>query len=130
MISMPQHLNPLVDENGAVILDIPNNRMNTLNPAGAYIWERLQKDVALDQIIADLVRDTGADEAIVAIDVEEFMDDLKSKRLVTIRNSRTPRALFGASSWSSTQITGWLSFSPSPVNCSGYGNRESSSCRA
>lgn len=84
MLTTPEHLRSIVDHDGAVILDIPNNKMTTLNQTGAYIWQRLQKGVAIDQIAVELARETGADEAVVAADVNEFMEELKSKRLAII----------------------------------------------
>jgi hypothetical protein len=84
MIRVAPHVRSIVDHDGAVILDIPRNSMTTLDSAGAYIWERLQRGLQVDSIIAELAHDTGTDESIVAKDVEEFMEQLKSKHLVSL----------------------------------------------
>jgi transcriptional regulator len=84
MVVMPSHLRSIVDRNGAVILDKSRNTMTTLDSTGAYIWERLQKGLQVDAIVAELVRDTGTDESVVAKDVDEFMEQLKSKHLVSL----------------------------------------------
>jgi hypothetical protein len=84
MITVAPHLRSIVDSDGAVILDLPRNAMTTLDSTGGYIWERLQRGVKMDAIVAELVRDTGADELIVARDVGEFMEQLKSKHLVNL----------------------------------------------
>jgi hypothetical protein len=84
MITVTPNLRSIVDHDGAVILDIPHNAMSTLNPTGAYIWERLQRGVPITEIVSELSRDTGTDEAVVASDVEGFMNQLKSKQLIAI----------------------------------------------
>ena len=84
MIKVAPHIRSIVDHDGAVILESPCNAMTTLDSTGAYIWERLQRGFQVDAIVAELARDTGADELIVAKDVEEFMEKLKSKHLVSL----------------------------------------------
>jgi Coenzyme PQQ synthesis protein D (PqqD) len=84
MITVAPHIRSIVDHNGAVILDIPRNAMTTLDSTGAYVWERLQRGLQVDAIVAQLARETGADESIVAKDVEEFMEQLKSSHLVRL----------------------------------------------
>jgi hypothetical protein len=83
MVTVTANVRSIVDHDGAVILDIPRNAMITLDATGAYIWERLQRGVQIDAIIVELVRDTGADEVVVAKDVGAFIDQLKSKHLVS-----------------------------------------------
>ena len=83
MIMIPHNIRSIVDHDGAVILDIPNNTMTTLDSTGAYVWRKVQSGLQIDAIIAELVRDTGADEAMIAKDVDAFMDQLKSRHLVT-----------------------------------------------
>ena len=85
MITVAPHIRSIVDHDGAVILDAPRNSMTTLDSSGAYIWERLQRGLQVDAIVAELARDTGEDELVVARDVEEFMEQLKSKHLVSFR---------------------------------------------
>ena len=82
MATTPPHLRSIVDQDGAVILDIPRNAMTTLNPTGAYVWQRLERGMGLDAIVAELASETGTDEAVVAKDVDGFMEELKSKHLL------------------------------------------------
>jgi len=84
MIATSAHLRSIVDHDGAVILDIPRNAMTTLNPTGAYVWQCLEQGMAVDAIVAKLAREMDADEAVVASDVNAFMEALKSKHLVTV----------------------------------------------
>jgi hypothetical protein len=82
MITVTPNLRSIVDHDGAVILDISRNSMTTLDSIGAYVWDRLGKGLSVDAIVAELARDTGANEEMVAKDVDEFMEQLKSRHLV------------------------------------------------
>jgi hypothetical protein len=84
MINIAPHVRSIVDHDGAVILDMPRNAMTTVDSTGGYIWERLQRGLQVDAIVAELSRDTGADELMVARDVEEFMEQLKSRHLISL----------------------------------------------
>jgi hypothetical protein len=83
MVTVTSNLRSIVDHDGAVILDIHRNAMITLDATGAYVWQKLQRGLQIDAIISDLARDTGADEVMIAKDVDAFMDQLKSSNLVT-----------------------------------------------
>ena len=82
MATMPAHLRSIVDHHGAVILDSSRNAMTILDATGAYVWQRLNRGMPLDTIVAELASDTGADEQMIAKDVDAFMEQLKSKHLV------------------------------------------------
>lgn len=84
MITVASHIRSVADHDGAVILDIPHNAMTTFNSTGAYVWERLQRGLQVDAIISELAHDTGVDELLVTKDVEEFMEQLKSKHMVSL----------------------------------------------
>jgi hypothetical protein len=83
MIKLASHIRSVVDHDGAVILDMPRNAMTTLDATGAYVWQRLERGVQLDSIVAELARDTGVDAAMIAKDVADFMEQLKSKHLIS-----------------------------------------------
>ncbi len=84
MVTIAPHIRSIIDHDGAVILDIPRNVMTTLDCTGAYVWSRLQRGMQVDAIVAELARDTGADESMIARDVDEFMENLKSKHLLVL----------------------------------------------
>ena len=73
----------LVTADGAMILDIAADELTTLNSTGGYVWDRLRAGKMVDEIVADLVKETGQDPAVVAKDVYEFVEDLMQRRLVT-----------------------------------------------
>ena len=76
------HLRSVVDQDGAVILDMERNAMSTLNSTGAYVWDGLQRGQSIDEIIESLARETGTDRLLVDQDVHAFMHDLKLKHLM------------------------------------------------
>jgi hypothetical protein len=82
MIIVTSNLRSIVDHDGAVILDIARNSMTTLDTIGAYIWERLGKGLSVDAIVAELTQDTGAEPERIERDVDEFLEQLKSRHLV------------------------------------------------
>lgn len=82
MVSQTPHLKAIVNEDGAVILDIEHDSMSTLNPTGAYVWQGLQRGETIDTIIANLSRDTGEDSLLVETEVREFVADLQQKQLM------------------------------------------------
>jgi hypothetical protein len=92
MVVTPSHLRSIVDHDGAVILDIERDQFFSLNPVGSYIWERLLKGEDLDQIAKTLAEESGAEITVVMADVNEFVADLKSKRLFTSLNDESNRA--------------------------------------
>jgi hypothetical protein len=77
------HLRSIIDHDGAVILDIKHNAMLTLNSAGGYVWKKLQQGRLIDEIVRDLASETDTDLAMVDRDVRAFINQLKSKHLLT-----------------------------------------------
>ena len=82
MVAVNPHIRSVVDHDGAVLLDLPRNAITILNATGSYIWERLQNGMSLEGIIQALAHDMGADESVIARDVDEFMEQLKGRRLI------------------------------------------------
>jgi hypothetical protein len=82
MVSPTPNLKAVVNEDGAAILDIENDSISTLNPTGAYVWQRLESGKSVDSIIASLARDTGEESALVERDVRDFVEELKQKHLL------------------------------------------------
>jgi hypothetical protein len=83
MVTTPAHLRSIVDHDGAVILDIQHNAVTPLNSTGAYIWQRLEQGMLVDDIVAQLARATNTEIEIVAADVDRFLEKLKSRHLLT-----------------------------------------------
>ena len=83
MVAVAPHLRSVVDHDGAVILDIERDAMLTLNSTGGYVWERLRQGKLIDEIICELAAETAADPIAVDRDVRAFLEDLKSKHLLS-----------------------------------------------
>jgi len=84
------HLRSVVDHDGAVILDIERDSMLTINSTGSYVWQRLQQGKQIDEIIRELASETGADPVAVDRDVQAFLDELKSRHLLTAKSKAPP----------------------------------------
>jgi len=93
MPNIVPHLRSVVDQDGAVILDVEHDAILTLNPTGGYIWERLQRGELIEEIIDDLSRDTGMEVAVVERDVRDFLEDLKSRHLLAGARQETSSGL-------------------------------------
>jgi Coenzyme PQQ synthesis protein D (PqqD) len=94
MVKIAPSVQSIVDDDGAVILDIPNDTITTLNATGAYIWRKLLSGLQIDAIVFELAHETGTDPATIAKDVITFMNELKSGHLVTpIDNDHSERRL-------------------------------------
>ena len=83
MLVPAAHLRSIIDHDGAVILDIEHDAMLTLNSTGGYVWEKLKQGKLIDEIIHELASETGTDLEMVYRDVHAFLDELKSKHLLT-----------------------------------------------
>jgi Coenzyme PQQ synthesis protein D (PqqD) len=82
MITITPNTRSIADHDGAVILDVSHNTIVTLDAMGAYIWQRLERGLQIEPIIAEIAHDTGADETMIAKDVDVFMQHLKSISLI------------------------------------------------
>jgi hypothetical protein len=72
----------VANQDGAAILDAERGSLSTLNPTGAYVWQRLQRGESLDNVVASLARETSEDSSVVERDVREFVEDLKRNYLL------------------------------------------------
>jgi hypothetical protein len=77
------HLHTIADQDGGAILDIERGMITTLNPTGAFVWQRLQRGEVLETIVANLAYETGEDAAIVERDVHKFAEILKENHLLS-----------------------------------------------
>ena len=59
---------------GKTILDF--NGMITVNEVGAFLWEKLQKDVTLNDLIEAVVDEYDVEESQAKADIEEFLATL------------------------------------------------------
>jgi len=79
--SIKQH-RTIADQHGAVILDIAQGLVTTLNSTGSYIWQRLQRGEGVETIISSLAKETGVDAEVARCDVEGFLRSLQRHQLI------------------------------------------------
>jgi len=82
MFSPCSHLRSVVNEDGAVILDIPGNRMVTLNSTGGYVWAKIQQGKSVDEVVRELSIESNTDPMDVERDVRAFVEQLMAKHLL------------------------------------------------
>ncbi len=81
MSGITPNLRSIVNEDGAVILDIPRDRMVTFNPTGGYIWDRLSQGKTIEETAHDLAAETHTELAQVEKDIRVFVEQLMSNHL-------------------------------------------------
>jgi hypothetical protein len=82
MASRTPNLRFIVNEDGAVILDVDHNTICTLNATGAYVWQELQSGKPPEDIITNLRRDAGGEALLIERDVRAFLEDLGQRHLL------------------------------------------------
>lgn len=58
------------------------NGLITLNEVSALLWEKLQSEVSLEQLIDAVLEEYEVDRTTAAQDVEEFVDKLKETKIL------------------------------------------------
>jgi len=76
------HLNAIANEDGAVILDAHSGTISTLNSSGAFVWQALERGEAVENIVANLARETTEKLETVRKDVLAFINALESNHLM------------------------------------------------
>ena len=69
-------------EEGAVLLDIEQGVCFSLNSLGCKIWELIAQGNDIDHIVAELEKTYPISKARLTHDVEEFIGDLQSRKLL------------------------------------------------
>lgn len=70
-------------ENNVLILSLENGCYFSLDTIGSYIWQFFsEKPVSLDEIVDKLLEEYDIDRETCLKDVQEFIDDMASKKLI------------------------------------------------
>jgi hypothetical protein len=77
----------IADQDGAIVLDIKRNATFGLNVTTTYIWRKLENRLPVAEIIKELALETQEDTAVVEADVLEFIQELKTKKLIVAGDS-------------------------------------------
>lgn len=54
----------------------------TLNETGLFIWDMLQKDVTVDNIVNAMLKEYDVSREVLTEDVEEYIDYLRVQKLL------------------------------------------------
>lgn len=79
---MYAHVRSLIDPEGAVLLDLKRGKYHSLNAVGAVIWTGLEQGLPLPELERTLATQFEITPETVAVDVAQFLRELKSKRLL------------------------------------------------
>ena len=58
------------------------NGIIRLNPTGEFLWEKLQSDVTVDELVDAMTAEYDIDEATARADIESFIDTLKGANIL------------------------------------------------
>jgi Coenzyme PQQ synthesis protein D (PqqD) len=76
------HLRTIRNSDGAVVLDLAQGKITTLNSTGAFVWDALQSGDELSTIAANLARETGMQMDALESDLREFTGALRARQLL------------------------------------------------
>lgn len=84
-IKIEDHVRSMMDETGAVLLDLREGRYYSLNGAGARIWSRVEKGMTPSQILEDLKRTYQIPAERLLEDLAAFVRTMEEKGLLRVR---------------------------------------------
>jgi hypothetical protein len=71
-------------DKGAILMDTSNGACFELNGAGALVWDRIGRGLALEAIIDEIVEAYDIDKDTARSDVQRLVDDLARQGIVRI----------------------------------------------
>lgn len=57
--------------------DLDLNMMIKLNDTGRFLWEKLQKDTTVDELVGEVLKNYDTDEAVAREYIERFVEGLE-----------------------------------------------------
>lgn len=66
---------------GSTVLEF--NGLITVNETGVFLWNMLQKEVTIDEMVAGLLEEYEVEETVARADVEEFLEILQNRKILT-----------------------------------------------
>ena len=58
------------------------NGLITVNEVGVALWNMLQQDVTMDELVQGILEEYDVDEAVVREDITEFLEELKKHQIL------------------------------------------------
>lgn len=90
-LTMVPGVREVTSEDGAVLLDVEQGICFSLNPVGLKIWDLLEKNNSLDQIVDALATEFPVPRDQLRLDASEFIDALRAKNLLRRAGDREPQ---------------------------------------
>ena len=79
---IPAHVRAVIDEDGAVLLDIRQGTYFSLNPLGVEIWRHLESGLTTAEIEERVLTEFDASPDVVRTDVHQFLQELSASQLI------------------------------------------------
>lgn len=83
MPAIPPKVKAVVSTDGAVVLNESRHELSALNYMAGYVWKRLEEQMSTDLIVQDIATQSGEKEEVIRIDLEEFLNDLAKRGLLS-----------------------------------------------
>ncbi len=83
-VRVPPRVRSVIDDDGAVLLDVQNGTYYSLNGLGVEVWRRLEDGMTLVQIEHAIADDFETPFHIVEQDVQRFVHTLCGKALLSV----------------------------------------------
>jgi coenzyme PQQ synthesis protein D (PqqD) len=84
------------NQDGAVLMEISQGQMFSINPIGSRIWQQLNDGRSPDEIAKGFVSDFGISREQALNDVNEFVQQLEAQQLVRSSEFRDSKDKLGA----------------------------------
>lgn len=72
---------------GKTALDF--NGLISVNEVGASLWNMLQEDVTMDELVQGILDEYDVEESVAREDIQEFLDNLLKKKIITCDEDNT-----------------------------------------
>src|SRR5260221_9650712 len=90
-----EHVRTTMTKDGAVLMNVKEGHMVTLNPIGSIIWQQLSDGRSPEQIAAHLASEFGISREQASADVNEFVEQLGAQHLIESAESSGSRKHLG-----------------------------------
>ncbi|MGB2631045.1 MAG: PqqD family protein [Candidatus Omnitrophota bacterium] len=74
-----------VVEGKAVLVSVKNSQVLVFNEVGTSIWEFLDKERTVDDIVGHLLSEFDTDRSVAEKDAKGFLDSLQEKEIIDVK---------------------------------------------
>lgn len=79
---IPEHVKSVIDQDGAVLLDVRQGKYFSLNPIALEIWQQISAGKSVEDIEATLIATFDAAPEIIRQDLADCISHLKTGKLI------------------------------------------------